>query len=333
MIASTAVLRGLVRASWVLLLSRPASALFADISVRRAASATDCPDAAALTERVERIRNATVRAPANEENADGVSVQVDFTRALGGGYAALLSFRGAKRGERELIDGGASCAGLGEAVSLAIALALDRNEEGVAETSAASVQQGERRASPGSSQTVPVQATPPPAERAPRVGLGAMFEGGAGVAFGSPLAGSAAARAQLFYEHVSIELGVRAILPATVDAGAGRVRTSWWFAEAALCRYWGERFAFGPCASFAAGRVRGEGAGYDAVRAAELTSLAAAGGLVLRGPLAGPLEWRLSGALWVPLRKLTFSVENGGVVWESSAISGVFAAGVGVHLR
>lgn len=329
-IASPPVLRGLAHAAWLILLTRPASAtLFAELAVGRSESAADCPDAGALSERVERIRHAPVsssKAPAS----DVVQVKVEFSRTAGE-YSARLGFRGPKRGERELKDSGATCEALAEAVSVAIALTLDQAEEPSGTATAATPAEKPR-----------AEGAPSASERRPDVphsysasgeqlGVGVMVESGAAIAFGSALAWSLGGRVQGSYGGFALELGAHALLPTTTAASPGRLRTTWMFGEAALCRRWGRDVSIGPCASFALGRVRGTGVGYEAVREAGLSWLALGGGVGAQGPIAGPLVWGVSGTLWVPLRKLTFSVENGGVVWESSPISALVAAGIGLR--
>jgi hypothetical protein len=327
------VLRGLAHAAWLILLTRPASAtLFAELGVVRSESAADCPDAGALSERVERIRHAPVRsskAPAS----DVVQVKVEFSRTAGE-YSARLGFRGPKRGERELRDSSASCEALAEAVSVAIALTLDQAEEPSGAAAATppaekSPADAVRSASERRADIVP----PSSSESRERLGVGVMVESGAAIAFGSALAWSLGGRVQGAYGGFALELGVHALLPTTTAASPGRLRTTWMFGEAALCRRWGRDVSIGPCASFALGRVRGTGVGYEAVREADLSWLALGAGVGAQGLIAGPLVWGVSGTLWVPLRKLTFSVENGGVVWESSPISALVAAGIGLRFR
>ena len=322
-----------MHAAWLILLTRPASAtLFAELAVARSESAADCPDAGALSERVERIRHAPVRS-SRASASDVVQVQVEFSRTAGE-YAARLGFRGPKRGERELKDSGATCEALAEAVSVAIALTLDQAEEpSGAATAAPPAEASRAEAAPSASERRPDGVPPSYSGSGERLGVGVMVESGAAFAFGSAAALSLGGRVQASYAGFALELGAHAVLPTTTAASPGRLRTTWTFGEAALCRRWGRDVTIGPCASFALGRVRGTGVDYAAVRAADLSWLALGGGVGAQGPIAGPLVWGVSGTLWVPLRKLTFSVENGGVVWESSPISALVAAGVGLRFR
>lgn len=259
-------------------------------------------------------------------------VNVDFSRGAGE-YVARLAFRGPKRGERELSDRGATCEGLAEAVSVAIALTLDQAEE-LSEPDAAQIvvekAPSEAALNPSERRDSGLQA---PSRAGERLGVGALVESGPAFAFGSALAWSWGGRVQAFYRGFALELGAHAVLPATTDASPGRLRTSWMFGEAAVCRRWGRDVSIGPCASFALGRVHGRGVDYETVREADLSWVAVGGGVGVQGPIVGPLVWGLAGTLWVPLRKLTFSVENGGAVWESAPISALFGASLGLRFR
>lgn len=315
------VLRSLALASCLLWSSRAAAAeRFADVSVCRSDAAVDCPDREALTKRVEKIRQGPIQNPEGRAG-DVVRVKVEFSRDSSG-YSAKLAFDGPKRGERELVDSGATCAALADAVSVAVALSLDEADEPEPEPAVTPAPPNARRATERS-------ATRAGATPAPSVAVAAVVEGGTALSFASTVATSLAARAEVVHGGFSFGLGAHAVLASATEASPGRVRASWLFAEAAVCRTWGQSLAFGPCLMFAAGRVHGEGEGYDVAREVDIGWLSAAGGLVLRGPFAGRFEWRASGALWVPLRETTFSLEDGRVVWRSSAVSGVLAAGLG----
>ncbi|HET9929934.1 MAG TPA: hypothetical protein VFQ35_04570, partial [Polyangiaceae bacterium] len=199
-IASAAVFRGLAHAAWLIFLARPASAtLFAELSVARTESAADCPSASALTERVERIRHATVRPPAAAPTGDVVFVEVGFGRAAGA-YSARLAFRGPKRGERELVDSSATCEALAEAVSLAIALALDQSEEPEGSTpSAPATERARPPAARDAAERTGSQEATQPSGHDERLGLGASLESGAAFAFGAPVSLSLGARARGSY--------------------------------------------------------------------------------------------------------------------------------------
>jgi len=160
----------------------------------------------------------------------------------------------------------------------------------------------------------------------------ALIEGGPTFGFGEP--GAFALGQQWLvrpWRSWLFGVGANAVLPTTTDAGAGRVRTSSVFGSVRGCGVWGASYSLGLCALFGAGRLRGVGVGYREPRSDDLTWTAAGAGLLAEGPLWGWVVWGLSGTLWVPLRSLTFSVENAGVVWRSSPVSGAISLGVGVH--
>ena len=313
------------------LLSSPAAVatpLDAELEVERAEAASDCPDADALRARVELIRRAPLCASADAKEAGLVRVSVRFVRTPAA-YQAELRLEGAKHGERTLQDRSDGCEPLADAVSVALALSLDQGGElGVpARPSEQVAASPARPARPASTEPREPSAASRPWH------LGTAVEGGPAFGFAAPLSWSVAAHAEGKKGGLGLELGVRSVLPSTTDAGAARLRTSWLFAEAAVCRTWGEAYALGLCARFAAGRVHGEGVGYAESRAASLAWLAPGAGVTFGGSLAGPLVWGLTGTLWVPVRRLTFSVENGGTVWRASAVSATLGLVAGVRFR
>jgi hypothetical protein len=303
----------------------------ADLAVERADGAQDCPNVEALTARVERIRQAPLPVSPGAAAATVEHVDVKFSRTSAT-YAARLRFRGPKAGERQLEDRSSSCDALAEAVSLAIALSLDQAAEKAAAEAAS-----ER---PPSAPTPPSRPVTPAFEkpsndRSPTNpwALGIALESGAAFGFAPKPSWSVSARVQGYYRGFSLELGAHALLPATSAVGPAELRTTWAFADAGLCHTWGRGYAFGPCVLFAVGRARGQGVGFAEPRTATLSWLATGAGVILRGPIAGPAVWGLSSTLWVPLRKLTFSAENAGVVWRAASVSAMVTASAGVRFQ
>jgi hypothetical protein len=327
-----------------------AAPLGAELAVERSAEAQDCPGSVELTARVERILQRPLPKTHEPTDAELVRIAVEFARSSAG-YTATLHFHGPKTGERHLLDRGASCEALADAVSVTIALSLDRELERQAA-------RGESKAadSPGekpeaeSTRSVPsVAPAATPGDR--RAGssscaaaearmsghawdLSVLIEGGPALGFGAPAAFTLAEHLQARLRRSWLfDLGFHTVLPGTSDSGAGGVRTAWLFGSARVCYVWGGDYSVGPCTLFGAGRVRGVGVGYRESRSDDLTWSALGGAVLAQGPLLGPAFWGLSGTLWVPLRRLTFSVENLGVVWRASPVSGAVMLGVGVRFR
>src|SRR3954469_20748300 len=99
-----------------------------DVHVERDAAAGDCPDAATLAASIEEIeRRPNAGAPA-APITPGVRATVTFGR-LPTGYQAALRLFGAREGERTLTDTGPSCAALGRAVAITLALSLESDAD------------------------------------------------------------------------------------------------------------------------------------------------------------------------------------------------------------
>jgi hypothetical protein len=304
-----------------------ASAPVPALTVERSSEALDCPDAAELLGRVEHILQRPLPNPDRSAEPERWRISVHFARHSAG-YAATLEFRGPKAGERDLVDQGGSCEALADAVSVTIALALDQELE---QPPPAAAQQSPP--APPPSAGFGTDSRPPQAAASTRAwDVRALVDGGAAFGFGEPGALSLGQhllvrgwRAWLF------GIGANAVLPTTTDARTGKVRTSSVFGSVRGCYLWGRSYSVGPCALFGAGRLRGVGVGYSEPRSDDLIWTALGAGLLAQGPLYGWVVWGLSGTLWVPLRSLTFSVENVGVVWRGSPVSGAISLGVGVH--
>jgi hypothetical protein len=305
-----------------------ARALVPALTVERSAEALDCPDAAELLARVEHILGRSLPNPDRSPDSEHLRISVDFAKRSTG-YVAALEFRGAKTGERNLLDRGGTCEALADAVSVTIALALDRELEAPAPP--ASVAAAESPPTPPPSAAVRPDARPPRSSvRA--WDIRALVDGGPAFGFGQPGAFAIGQHLLVRWRQSWLfGVGANAILPTTTDAGEGKVRTSSVFGSVRGCYHWGESYSVGPCALFGAGRLRGVGVGYRESRSEDLTWTALGAGLLAEGPLYGWVVWGLSGTLWVPLRSLTFSVENAGFVWRSSPVAGTISLGVGVH--
>ncbi|HWZ91204.1 MAG TPA: hypothetical protein VNW92_20225 [Polyangiaceae bacterium] len=332
-------MRALVSAACLALFLAPRRAasapLSATISVERSERARDCPDAPELRSQVERILQRTLPSdPASDE----LEVQVRFSWTRDQYLANVLS-RGPKPGERVLRDRGPNCAALGQAVSVAIALLLDKELQDRATHSS----EPARPSNEVQPQPVPAAVAKPEREResdqadalgarAP-LALRASLEGG-------EAAGLLGQSTALLSEQVGLRLqpglildaGFSAALPATTHYGPGSVRTTLLFGSARACYVWGKNFSVGPCAAFGVGRLRGVGIGYASVASQSLTWTAVGAGAVAEGPLWGRVFWGLAGTLWLPTERSSFSVQNVGTAWESSRLGGALALRVGFRI-
>jgi hypothetical protein len=307
-----------------------ASELVPALTVDRSPEAIDCPDGGDLMARVEHILQRPLPNPDRSPQPVRLHISVHFAKRSTE-YTAALEFRGPKTGERHLLDRSESCEALADAVSVTIALALDRELEPSAPPTTARAE----RSAPAPAPSVTSRtdsATPKPVPSARAWDVRALIEGGPTFGFGKPAAFALGQHLLVrFRRGWLLGVGANAVLPTTTDAGAGGVRTSSVFGSVRGCYLWGGSYSLGPCALFGAGRLHGVGLDFSEPRSDDLTWTAVGAGLLAEGPLWGWVVWGLSGTLWVPLRSLTFSVENAGVVWRSSPVSGAICLGVGVH--
>lgn len=308
----------------------------AQLIVGRAPSASDCPTAAALADRVETI----LRAPRRFLTGGGaaeVEVNVRFAKERGV-YVARVVFGGARAGERELTERAAACEGLAEAVAVTIALALGRVETGLARDSDDAARErpttDEPRCASGDDSCASAGGAPARHAEAPwRWSFDLVLEGGPAVSFGSDLSWTWGGKVRALLPGWSFELAVRSILPETVPAGPGQVTTRWLMGEAGVCRMFGGRYTLGPCVSFAGGRLSGQGSGFGDNRSVALTWLAPAAGVALRASGPGSFTWGVSATCWAPLRQLTLSDVDANVLWRSSTFSFALAASTGLHFE
>ncbi len=296
--------------------------LTATIRVERSPEASDCPDEAALTRSVEQILQRTLSSPHASEQALEVEVRFDDTRA---GYTAEVRSLGAKPGERHFLDHERRCTALAEAVSVAIALLLDKElaEQAASQPSPA----------PAAKPVPSEPKAPSPAAHEAALELRATFE--AGIAAGLVSSSSALLSEQVglrVRERWLFDAAFNAVLPQSADYGAGAVRTTLLFGSARACYVWGARFFVGPCASLGVGRLRGDGLGYLDTVSKNLLWTALGAGLVAEGPVWGRVFWGLSATLWLPTRRSSFSVENRGTAWESSELGGALNGRLGFRI-
>ena len=308
--------------------SRPAKCapLGAALEAERESGAEDCPSSAELTSNVEHILQ---RSLASDPRAgEALRVSVHFT-ARTDEYSVQVRSLGAKPGERTLKDRGRSCAALAEAVSVAIALLLDKElEPKHPEPARPKATDAGKLAPPVAAASEPESST-----AATVLELRVSFEGGIAL-------GLVAASPPLLSEQVGVRLrrgwlfdaGFNAVLPGSTRFQQGEVRSTLLFASLRGCYTWGERFFVGPCALLGLGRLQGVGIGYQVVAAQDLLWTAVGAGVVAEGPVWGRVFWGVSGSLWLPTRESTFSVENLGIAWKSPIVAGSAAARVGFRI-
>jgi len=296
-----------------------------DLHVEREPAAADCPDAASLAASIDDIERhpaaGAAEAPTETPTTPGVRADVTFARAETG-YRATLRLRGAKAGERTLTDTGPSCAALGRAVAIALALSL----EGEPDLPVPIVTEAPASTPP------PGPATPAPRRTSVSVGIGGGVAAGA---VGAPSFAAGVDVGVAIGRRLVIEAGGRHVLARASTLDPGEVRVSLDAAIVRLCAVVaGVDHALQAylCASGAAGALHGEGVGYPTSESASSAWLAAGGGLDARWRLAGPWSLAFGVEALAPLRQDTFSVENRGVAFRTTAVSWTTRLGVVVQV-
>ncbi|MEO8905405.1 MAG: hypothetical protein ABI488_23065 [Polyangiaceae bacterium] len=312
-----------------LLLSLPSNAapLGAEIQVEREPNASDCPRSAELTRAVEHILQRSL----GTANADD-TLQVRVLFAVNGDeYAAQVRSLSAKPGERALRDRGHGCSALGQAVSVAIALLLDKELEPRAPDPAPAKLAPPAPKTPSNTEGAPPDSAS--AQGQTQIELRESLASGYAAGFVGP-------GALLLAEEIGVRVrrrwvvdaGFNAVLPGTTDYGAGSVRNTLLFASLRACYTWGDSVSVGPCALLGLGRLRGVGIGYPQAQAQDLLWTAAGLGLIAQGPVWGRVFWSLSGEGWAPTRRSSFSVQNRGTAWVSSALAGAVSGQLGFRI-
>lgn len=271
--------------------------------------------------------SAPVTPPASTKaSSDQLRVTVLFDR-IGDEYLADVRFSGAKPGERRLRDRGPDCTSLEEAVAVTIVLLLDREH------------QSRESAPPPRLRAVSiikmsngkVDPLPLVARRSEWI-LGAK----AGLLWGASDTTSrwlALSAGISWAQRWQLELGALTFLPNTRSYGPGAITVSMIAAELRGCRLFGDLLLFGICVVPTLGRLHGSGRGFDQDVRSNLVWAALGAAVSVRTQLNRHWFVGLEATSWWPLQDQTFSVENLGVGWNSSAIWGALAARLGVRFR
>jgi hypothetical protein len=305
-----------------------AAPLSAELAVERAPGTADCPDESALETLIARVLNDEPADASGGARPPGtVKILVQFTRTSVG-YQATLRLHGAKEGERTLTDTGPTCAALGRAVSITMALLLDAHEPDEL-----------KPAPPAVEAVAPPPSAPPPARNAaaflavaggPVIGLvGSLRVAGA---LELDLDVHAGRRARL-------RIGGEYVAPQSTSVAIGNVEVALFAGRLALCGVLNDPAAalrVAVCGEGAAGQLVGTGSGFSSSRASSLTWLAAGAGVDLTVPIGTRWELAARGAVLAPLRKYTFSLgtASGGreVIYASARVSGTLQLCVGVKV-
>jgi hypothetical protein len=305
-----------------------------ELLVTRSEEALDCPDERALL--AATLALGTVPP---DPTAEPVRVEVSFARDLDG-YAATIRSSGRKEGVRELARADPSCASLGDATAVVVAVLFDLVPP-----------------------DAPVPATSPPAEPLPEVLRPVASEGErppvevprntppfwtttpfstafgiyGGVSYGllgNVVAGSIAAAGRPRWGRFELGVGALFVPEREFAHGVGFVDVMLLTGRLEGCAWLtplSSSVGAGLCGGLMLGMLRGEGRNFfrDAP-ASDLWSAADAAGFA-RFEVYGPWALRLGVRLVVPLRQYTFSTTDTGVAFETAPAAVLAEVGPEVH--
>ncbi len=290
------------------------------IGVERTRAAVDCPSAAALAARVNQIARGDAVVAAQPGELPGVMVTLDRD---GEGYRARIEAFAPVTGVRVITDPGPSCAGLGSAVAVTLALLLDATPDpaarpaapaapapaapaGPAEGPARSPSPREEARRPRSSQRGEARADATHVGEAAGLGvaLGMTFDVAPAAWFGArvthepwraELVGLLLPRQDRAVETVSLSLGLW--------GGRARGCRRLWRAE-------GLPIDLGACAEAALGALKASATPVDQATTQVATWLGVGGGLELGARIWGPLTLGASATALGPVLDERFRIRG-----------------------
>jgi len=321
-----------------LLAATPASGPMATVSpplasleVRRAPEAAGCPDADGLAADLADITDAPDRFVARP--GAPVRVAVDWDRLPNEGFRASVRLDGARQGIRTLTDAGPTCAALGHAVAIALALVLDADTPG-----AGAAREATAAAEPGSPspRTSEAASGPGAPSAAGTTGHLALL---AGPSWGQVAHLSGVGRLELGarLRRASVMAGAERVIARRSAIAPGTVEVSLWAGRLSLCGLLTDPdpsrwLQLDVCAIGSVGALHGQGEGFAVSSVSTLTWWAAGG--EIRAQAVFRRRWlvALVADVAATLYRYTFSVAAVGAVPGSDRWTGQLLAGVGVKL-
>ena len=315
----------------------------ARLSFDRAGGAEPCVDEEELRERVAARLG---RDPFVEEAP--LAIDVRISPADASGFVAMIALtdaRDARETHREITSSRADCADLGDALALAVSLAVDPTSllrpagaESVEAAEPSASDEATTSGSPAAPEPEPEPAEAPASEETARefhdersspisLRIGAMLFGSYGVApnASAGLALSLGAR----YRDVSLDLELRAEVPTEIDGDNGTVRGAPFTAALVPC---GHVDAVALCGVLRAGAFYGEGVDAVASRSAlsAYTAIGVRGGAEI--PIGPSVDLRVLGEATTPVTSVELRL-GPEVVWDTPPVALSIGVGLGGRLE
>lgn len=274
------------------------------LSVVRAQDAVDCPDSAQLSAMVAALAR---------PGAPAAAVLVDAQFFMGQGqYTVELRISGERAGQRTLSDPGPTCAGLGEAAALTIAMLLDPQL----------VPAPPPPAPPAPARPAP--PPPPPVRPSLSLALGALGTTGLTA---SPAAGALVDASLAWPRGWRAGLGAAWQPARSFDLPPGEVRVGLVAALAHGC--WSAPVGglrAGGCGRVGAGVYLADASGFSRNESPREVWVGAGASGLLGGALAGPVGWELQLGWMASPRRRSFVIDGAGVAFDPSSLGGVWAS-------
>jgi hypothetical protein len=276
--------------------------------VERGAGAEPCPDASSLATRIAQIRGSPQRDLAT-------SYRVLFTRK-DDTFSAVISTGPHGANVRTLENRGSTCAALGNAAAVTLALLFDSD---VAVKS---------NSEPSLPVVVPSAVSPPPLPEGPKTRRDATLAIGASGLAGvlRPVSPGLTAEAGIAGTRWRMSLGAIWALPQTTALGPGTVQDQLLggFARTCFAPWRGESLRFDVCSGAVFGLVTAEGQGYTR-NESHIRPWVAVPFELSFGGWTVPAGWEVVAGGLASIRRHDFSVDNLGVAYESPPVGAMLS--------
>jgi len=278
--------------------------------VERGAGAERCPDAEAITVKVEQIRGRPALDPPNR-------YRVTLART-DDGFSATIRTHTSMGSVRTLEHSGANCAALGHAVALTLALLLDSDLE------------PKKKVDPPPPPPPPivVATAAPRSPSAPPPSRDATFSLAAAALAGvlRPVSPALSADVGMSFAPLRVSAGALWGWPQTLAFGPGTVhqRLLGGFARVCVPAWQRGSLRLDACSGALAGAITAEAEGYTQNEQRTRSWIA----VPLEAALAGwtsPVGWELSLAGLLPLRRPDYTIEGLGTVYRSPPVGAMLS--------